>query len=385
MQVLTLQVVIVFASWPPNVADHFGVEFAEKMQKFCGGRFASIKTDIMTKLAGAMNIKATEICSEFIAKMEDVFGTGCDTLDFSDADSTWKSKLNSWTLDVDSMRKLTAFADECKSEIFKQELTWITALHVCLNAFLALQFAWSKKNAENADEARDAKSISKELVLLVKNVRMQRRLFGSTAGYDMQSLFKGVDGITVLKDRFKPDAVSMCIAEGIDTLLASVSVQWTADISELSAAICDWCPDYKAAGGGLLAAPAIVRAMVSNSAYPSIVPACTKLDEMRNLAKKFLTDGTGCLPVVGDEVLSAAKTAVQCGVSCVTVTYGLFLVLHELPKIVNITIRGQEIDAYKASAVAKEVKLPKDLLEKLDELKASSPSSAAAAAGSAQQ
>jgi len=135
----------------------------------------------------------------------------------------------------------------------------------------------------------------------------------------------------------------------------------------------------------------VIKLLLHNAKYPMIVPACTKLEEMKKLAKAFHNDGTGLGYVFPDETLKQATSEIKNGLSTVALTYALFMILNELPKVINNVARAEQADAL-LTEVSKNVTLPKSLLDRLAALKAprvdpqdsvSATASAAAAPASA--
>jgi len=93
-----------------------------------------------------------------------------------------------------------------------------------------------------------------------------------------------------------------------------------------------------------------------------------KLEQMKSLLKSFTSDGTGMPAFIDKERVKKAERVVSLGIKTVTVTFGLFLVMHKLPSTINDSVRKGDITAFLDNAKAKSVSLPCDMVAKLDDL-----------------
>ncbi len=188
-------------------------------------------------------------------------------------------------------------------------------------------------------------------------------------GSDFQGLFSGARGVDVLKGKFEVAHVCRNVIGVCEELLNEIGGCWTNDITQLTEVIASWCPDWKSAGADLMNNAPMIKELFHNANYARIVPACTKLEEMRKLAKAFQHDGTGITPPVPDAALKQAGTEVKNGVSTVAVTYGCFLSLEELPKVINNVARAKQVDAFLSADASKGVAFPKSLIDLFDKLR----------------
>ena len=96
----------------------------------------------------------------------------------------------------------------------------------------------------------------------------------------------------------------------------------------------------------LLKDASTVKALIGNPGYPKLHPACDLLEGVRRLTQSFQKDGALITPPVPPSVTKAAKQAVVEGIECVSITFAVYLIEHQLPSEKTLVNRTKTVDDF---------------------------------------
>ena len=352
---------------PTGADSMLGPDLHRDMTKFKTETFQDLLLTVDSKILMACDAEAQSKGAKLLKSLEEVFQCSevsarpVVRIDIADSDRWAK-----WDLDNGYMQSLMAFATECGDGQFKQQLSWLASFRRCAQACAAVHQWWGIDDASKPDSTRDRRCIAAKPVDLVKELRLQWRLFAEGSGFDLEQLFTCTGNIRILDKWLDAKVVTNLLNEACSDLVSRISEGWNRDCCELSDLIVSWIPDFAKSGDSLLGDQDMLKLLLSNPHYEELAPAAGKLSEMRSHAKAFLCEGTSHTPSIPQATLKSSGAAIKKAVACVTITFGIYLLFKSLPAIANQVVRQKEIQHFLQNAKAKKVTLPGDIVAKFE-------------------
>ena len=285
-------------------------------------------------------------------------------------DKDFLEPLSQAKLDVDYILDLLAFADRCHDARLREQVSFFGAL-------IDLASVIAKLALPLQEDDRESTKITQERVDSLKAMQNNIKVLTDMGtSLNPQASTKPLWGAEVggihyaVLDNFVKDPVGLIkqTTEQAMFLTRKYVEAWSDDVQRLTTAVTSFCPDgWQAQKDQLLqdSSKAVQKALLSNASYPKIGPAVSHLRGMTTLAKTLKVQDK---PIISAEVCKAADVACLLGTETVTVTYSLYKVLAQLPKIVNVTVRKNAIKLLREDVKSKKVTLGSDLEKQLEDL-----------------
>ena len=198
---------------------------------------------------------------------------------------------------------------------------------------------------------REARSVSQDgAVALVKSVRAESFHFSnllSTLGLDVTQLFSATPTRLLQHTVGLLDAarVARRVRDAVAEVLGVFAKGWTADITEASTTIASWCPAWQPFVGKLMAKEkesiAMVLALVKNPKYGDLEAASNTLRLLVARVKNIHRDKCASF-MVDVQLLSDASHTAELAAATTVMTYILFRLRVEIPKLTNATAAARE-------------------------------------------
>lgn len=157
---------------------------------------------------------------------------------------------------------------------------------------------------------------------------------------------------------------------GASSLSDEIRGRWTSQVESLAKTLASWCPPWEVeAPGDDFPSKERVKSLVLNPDYKSLAPTANKLNEMLSRASALVIGGMP--PVFTPEVLKNATTARDLGYSTMSLTYMVFKLLVEFPKLKDLDAKRKEAAKLREALKAKQfdaAKVAPALARKLAEL-----------------
>ena len=177
-------------------------------------------------------------------------------------------------------------------------------------------------------------------------------LFKSSASRPLHPLVDLVDAIAI-HDKLKSQA---------QAILGQFAGAWLTEMSTLTNTLQSWCPEWQPHRGALLSKEStkLVLELCKNPHYGDLAKASGTLRGIVNKVKGVHRDGTGSY-MVSPQALKDAKEACDAAVATTVVTYALFKLRVELPKLQNQAAKTKELGDLKKFIEQKGVDVGSDI------------------------
>ncbi len=319
---------------------------------------------------------ATAKCDKLLKALRALFGdTEVQAIDFQSAD--FVEQVGKWDLTCEDMGGLIRLGSDCEDAVFTDRVAFIQGLLTVAQATVPLLRWWlGTKKIEEVSARTEAQVVTAERVKMMAELRLQFVHFKSSRSNSALLTMFSADGDSILgpilHGKFAAKSVVDNIVGTVEGFLAEVGRVWSSHGEELAKNVKSWCPagfvDIEKRKA-LLADAALPKAMIENKAYGTLPDGCNMLASLQGMYKDLLGDGTGLPAPVSKEVLEAMESSRSLGVQCVTWTFGIFLALHQLPKMANDTARAKQVEDFLKQAKGKGCNLDgSDLKAALDGL-----------------
>jgi hypothetical protein len=169
----------------------------------------------------------------------------------------------------------------------------------------------------------DAQKINKDIVNLVKDLRMQHAPFQRLSGPELHKLFAEQHGHTsAFNGLFRADRVVKDILDTSLEMMDVVSKVWSTDLANVTNVLSQSCPAFQPMKDNLLKDENLVKAMIGNEHYPRLPGICAALEEMRRLARHqgIPTDYTPSRLALWDRC-GAVLQAILCSAAAMMATF----------------------------------------------------------------
>lgn len=351
-----------------------GPKFVESLVWFRETCFAPRAKDIMSNLSSAFEANARSKFADLLSSISGIFGLAGPHSDICFTDLDVLRKMAGWDIPHVYAKCLLDFAESAKDGQLKGQLNFIFCMHKLLVVQAKGLLFWVDTAKETEANTMEARKLSQSSFNIVKDIRLELAQFKKHK--DRQDELKELfvlrpENLQVLSGLFKADSLATDIYNSAIRILDEFGRTWTGHVQDLADKVVSWCPVVAKHKDTLLSQDGLMKELLSNPDYEHLPAACEVLEGMRKLAKGFAKDGSNLPPVVDMAVLKCASETVSRGFECVTLTFGVYLVSFQLPKMDSFVERKTKIDHFLANAKNKSVTLGADMLLKLADLGAS--------------
>jgi hypothetical protein len=237
-----------------------------------------------------------------------------------------------WVLNQAYLTELTDFSDLIGDASLQLEVLFVAAVGDALRPLADATLFWHGK------KTRDERRVNSESVALIKTMRAASSIFNTytTALKDNGSfdvLFKASSTRTVtpLVELFDASQVVDKITTDMKAILGLFATAWTTDLKDMSTEVASWCPAWQTMRGALMSKvnTPMVLELCKNVKYPRLAGAANLMQEMVGHIKSI-------------ELLKEVSSIISLAVETTTITYTLFKLRCELPRIKNETALQDE-------------------------------------------
>jgi hypothetical protein len=249
-----------------------------------------------------------------------------------------------WELNQAYLTELTDFSDLIGDASLQLEVLFVAAVGEALRPLADATLFWHGK------KTRDERRVNSESVALIKTMRAASSIFNTytTALKDNGSfdvLFKASSTRTVtpLVELFDASQVVDKITTDMKAILGLFATAWTTDLKDMSTEVASWCPAWQTMRGALMSKvnTPMVLELCKNVKYPRLAGAANLMQEMVGHIKSIHRDGASTR-FINAELLKEVSSIISLAVETTTITYTLFKLRCELPRIKNETALQDE-------------------------------------------
>jgi hypothetical protein len=216
-----------------------GDEFIGLLRSFEHKEFVGVSVGLHRDVDKALSAQATAACLPLLSSVREVFGSEKVTCMEIKADVELVTRLSNWTVDPKVMLDLQSLGRSWRDEVFLQELSFIASLCAMMVPLARAVLAWKATYFEDQQQQMDAQKINKDIVNLVKDLRMQHAPFQRLSGPELHKLFAEQPGHTsAFNGLFRADRVVKDILDTSLEMMDVVSKVWSTDLANVTVLSC---------------------------------------------------------------------------------------------------------------------------------------------------